>query len=104
MAARKPVLLSGSAITDIESVREYYAEKHVPHVGERLVAEVVESIEQLAEFPDSGRIVPEFERPWLRELIHSPFRIVYRLGDDAVTIVRVWRSERLMDGEPGRDA
>lgn len=102
--ARREILFSQSAIADLESVRDYYRELEVPRVGDRLVAEIVASIEQLAEFPDSGRIVPEFERPWLRELIHSPFRIVYRLDDDAVMIVRVWRSERLMDTEPGRDA
>jgi plasmid stabilization system protein ParE len=102
--ARREVLFSESAITDLESVREFYREQPVPHVGDRLVAEIVGSIEQLADLPDSGRIVPEFERPWLRELIHSPFRIVFRLDDDAIRIVRVWRSERPMDGEPGRDA
>ena len=54
---------------------------------------------QLAEFPDSGRVVPESETPWLRELVHPPFRIVYRVDGERVRIVRVWRSERLM-GHP----
>lgn len=43
-----------------------------------------------------GRTVPEFDRPLLRELIHPPFRIVYRLEPKRVRIVRVWRSERLL--------
>jgi len=43
------------------------------------------------------RVVPEFETPWLRELELPPFRIVYRRDEAVVTVVRVWRSERLMD-------
>jgi toxin ParE1/3/4 len=53
------------------------------------------SVERLADFPESGRIVPEFGIVHLREIIHPPFRIVYRL-DHGVRIVRVWRSERAL--------
>jgi len=42
-------------------------------------------------------VVPEFDTTWLRELAHPPFRIVYRRDELSVTIVRVWRSERLLD-------
>jgi plasmid stabilization system protein ParE len=55
------------------------------------------SSQQLAMFPDSGGVVPEFETPWLRELELPPFRIVYRRDEALVTVVRIWRSERLMD-------
>lgn len=45
-----------------------------------------------------GRKVPEFDTPKLRELIHPPFRIVYRYDMDAqkISVVRVWRSERML--------
>ena len=61
-------------------------------------------VEQLATFPDSGRVVPEFETPWLRELELPPFRIVYRREATVVTVVRVWRSERSMGEAPVGDA
>jgi toxin ParE1/3/4 len=41
-------------------------------------------------------VVPEFEQPFLRELIHPPFRVVNRRDAQRVRIVRVWRSERLL--------
>jgi plasmid stabilization system protein ParE len=70
-----------------------------------MVLEIVDRVRQLAMIPDSGRMVPELETPWLRELEHPPFRIVYRRGEAVVTVVRVWRSERLMDpGLVGRNA
>jgi len=68
----------------------------VPEVGVRLVEEVFQRVEALADHPDMGRVVPEFDQPILRELIHPPFRIVYRRNPERVRIVRVWRSERLL--------
>jgi plasmid stabilization system protein ParE len=85
-----------SALTDLETIKEWYAEQGAPQMGDKLVAEVFERIAVLADHPDMGRVVPEFEQPFLRELIHPPFRIVYRRDRDRVRIVRVWRSERLL--------
>jgi toxin ParE1/3/4 len=94
--------LAQSALDDLADIIEWYTAQGVPHVGVRLVTEIRERLRQLAEFPDSGRTVPEFDTPWLRELEHPPLRIVYRRDEGAVTVVRVWRSERLMDpGLPG---
>jgi toxin ParE1/3/4 len=93
----RSITFAESAIRDLEAVRDWYASRGAPAVGERLVADIVEGVERLAAFPESGRIVPEFDTPRLRELIHPPFRIVYRLDADCVRIVRVWRSERLLD-------
>jgi len=89
------VTLAESAFRDLEEIVSYYQAQGVPEVGRRLVAEILARIESLRLHPDSGRIVPEFESPNLRELIHAPFRIVYRREPRRVRVVRVWRSERL---------
>ena len=68
-------------------------------MGERLVREIVAAVERLADYPESGRVVPEFDDPQLREIIHPPFRIVYRLDPERARIVRVWRGERLLELE-----
>lgn len=90
------IRVADSALADLESLRDWYAEQGVPEVGERLLREIVASIESLADHPDLGRVVPEFGQPFLRELIRPPFRIVYRRDPRHVRIVRVWRSERLL--------
>lgn len=86
-----------SSLADLEAIRAWYVEQGVPDVGERLIGEIVAGIGVLAEHPDMGRIVPEFDQPFLRELIRPPFRIVYRRDAKHVRVVRVWRSERLLD-------
>jgi plasmid stabilization system protein ParE len=85
-----------SALSDLEDILEWYSGQQVPEVGDRLVRELFAITEQLAVFPESGRIVPEFEIKTIRELIQPPFRLVYRIDHSTIWIVRVWRSERLL--------
>jgi toxin ParE1/3/4 len=94
--AKVAIRFAESALADLESILAWYAEQRVPDVGKRLIGEIVASIEALADHPDIGRIVPEFDQPFLRELIRPPFRIVYRRDPQRVRVVRVWRSERLL--------
>ena len=97
MPGRARISFAVSAVADLEAVRAWYAEQQVPDVGERLLREIVAHVERLADFPESGRVVPEFGLVQLREIVHPPFRIVYRLGEDRVRVVRVWRSERQLE-------
>jgi plasmid stabilization system protein ParE len=85
-----------SALGDLRAIQDWYLEQGVPAVGNRLVGEIFDLVESLSEHPRIGRVVPEFELDWLRELIHPPFRIVYRLDEPIVRVLRVWRSERLL--------
>ncbi|GAB7024766.1 type II toxin-antitoxin system RelE/ParE family toxin [Geotalea toluenoxydans] len=96
MPRKHTITFAASAINDLEEIREWYAEQQIPDVGARLLREVVSHLERLADFPEAGRIVPEFGVAHLREIIYPPFRIVYRLGENRVRVVRVWRSERLL--------
>ena len=85
-----------SAVCDLENIRSYYTEQQVPQVGENFILEIISHIEKLPDNPEIGRLVPEFQMSSIRELIHSPFRIVYVLNKVSIQIIRVWRSERLM--------
>jgi len=96
MPTKRSISFALSAVTDLEQIRAWYVEQLAPEVGERLVREMVAQVERLADCPESGRVVPEFDLAPLREIIHPPFRIVYRLDGDRVRVVRVWRSERFM--------
>jgi toxin ParE1/3/4 len=96
MSELMKLTLAASAVADMEKIVEWYEEQQAPEVGKRLVHAIMERIEALREYPDMGRVVPEFGRDKLRELIHPPFRIIYRRDANKVRIIRVWRSERLL--------
>lgn len=96
MPHRRRVTFASSAVADMENVLHWYRERGAQQVGDRLVREIIAAVDVLAEFPESGRVVPEFGVEALREVVRSPFRIVYRLDAERVRVVRVWRGERLM--------
>lgn len=96
MGKKVIITFAASALADIREMQEWYAEQLVPEIGERFAGEIIYKVEALQTYPEMGRIVPEFGVVTLRELIHPPFRIVYRYDWNRVRIVRIWRSERLL--------
>lgn len=93
------LIWSPLARLDLHDLRTYIAESD-PTAAARFIQAVFDAAERLTEFPESGRIVPEFGDPNLREIIKRPCRIVYRLKNDEgiVEIARVWHAAR---GVPG---
>lgn len=89
--------IAQSALEDLQAIQFYYQEQGVPHIGDEYVAAILEHSVMLKTHPDSGRVVPEFNLDHIRELIHSPFRVVYLRQATEVVLIRVWRSERQLE-------
>jgi toxin ParE1/3/4 len=100
VTTQRSVSFAESAIRDLEEIRDWYVSRGAAETGVRLVRNLVDLASQLADLPESGRVVPEFEAGWLRELPHPPFRLVYRLDGERVRVVRVWRSEHMLSCPP----
>lgn len=58
---------------------------------------MLERTKSLVTFPDSGRVVPELGRRDIREIIVSPYRVMYRRTDDLVEIAAVRQEAREFD-------
>lgn len=92
---RSRVQFTESALADLDSMLGWYSQQGARGVGERLVRRVFGRVDMLRNYPDMGRMVPEFGQSFIRELIEPPFRIVYRRDDPGlVSVVRIWRGER----------
>lgn len=89
------VILSPSALADLEDIVRYIA-RHNPEAAARMGNALIARAEGLANFPEMGRMVPEFRRPELREVIHGSYRVIYRLRREgqALEIVRFWHAAR----------
>ncbi len=96
MAGNITISFAASAVSDMESILAYYDSEGVPATGKGVLAALLSEIERLVDYPKSGRVVPEFTSEHMREIIHPPFRIVYRYDTKRVRIIRIWRSERIM--------
>ena len=90
------ILISSSAFSDLEAIKEYYENEGVAHIGDEFVVSIISHIQTLSDNPDIGRKVPEFDQQKIRELIHPPFRIVYLREEISIHVIRIWRSERLL--------
>jgi plasmid stabilization system protein ParE len=86
---------SPSARLDLREISAYIAEDD-PAAAQRFVRSLFAAVERLPVFPESGRIVPEFGDPTIREVVRRPCRIVYRIKADSgrIEIVRVWHAAR----------
>ena len=84
-----------SAILDLKDIVSFIAESS-PENSVRFGRKIFQQVEQLTNFPESGRIVPEFDDPVIREIIRKPCRIIYRLKSQShiVEIVRIWHAAR----------
>jgi toxin ParE1/3/4 len=96
MGGKRRIGFADSAVKDLEEIRAWYGLQQAPEAGEGVIRKIFSQIERLSDFPESGRIVPEFGIANLREIIYPPFRLVYRLDAKRVRIVRVWRCERML--------
>lgn len=90
------LLIAHSALQDLQDIQHYYLEQGVAQTGKELVDSILHKIEMLTAHPDAGRKVPEFNQEQIRELIHPPFRLVYLRETSTISLIRVWRSERLL--------
>ena len=82
------------AVEDLEAIREYVA-RDSEHYAALLVERLFASVDHLVRFPEVGRIVPEFQRPDLREIILGSYRVVYRTRAEAVEVLTVFHGARL---------
>ena len=85
---------SPQAVADVEAVRDFIS-RDSPTYGALVAARIVAAVERLALFPESGRIVPEFRDPALREVVWGNYRIVYRCRPGSVEIATVFHGARL---------
>jgi toxin ParE1/3/4 len=88
-----PVIWSPQALHDLETIRAYIAADSTAY-AELVMRRIVAAVERLRTFPESGRVVPERDAPEIREVIVSPYRVVYRLGPEVVEIITVFRGSR----------
>lgn len=57
---------------------------------------LISETDRLKDFPESGRVVPEYRNDNIREILIRPYRIVYRVDHtrQISEIARIWHSAR----------
>ncbi len=89
------VVWSRRALHDLESIAEYIAADSTTFAG-IVVRKIVNQTRILAQFPRSGRKVPEFDDENIRELIVYSYRIIYRVHDNEIVIAAVVHGKQIL--------
>jgi len=88
-----------TARADLQAIVEYIADDN-PDAALLVLEKLGKSAEALATMPLRGRIVPElslFGIHVYREVIHAPWRIVYRISGTIVHVLAVVDSRRNLE-------
>ena len=89
------VALSPSARRDLRGIVRYIS-LDSPERAVRFGQFLISSTKRLADFPEMGRVVPEFDDPAIREIVVRSYRVIYRLdhSDCRVDVARFWHAAR----------
>lgn len=82
MAAR--VTWSWQSLDDIDAIAEYIARDSAYEEG-------------ISQFPQAGRVVPEFSDPNVRERFAYSCRVIYEVRGDTVEVLTVIHGKRLLE-------
>ncbi len=72
----------------LDAIHAYIAQDS-PEYARRMVDRLTRRSQQIAEFPFSGRRVPEYDVDQIREVIEGSFRIIYHIKPDQIDVLAV---------------
>ncbi len=84
------------ATEDLHAIVEFIA-RDSSQYARLLVIDIFQAVDRIAEFPQSGRIVPELNDPVVREVILGNYRLVYRLNEANLDLLTIYHGARLLD-------
>ena len=86
---------TNTALGHLLAIYEYIAQDSSLY-AQRMVDRLTRRSEQIAAFPLSGRMVPEFEAEDIRELVEKPYRIIYRIKPEQIDVLAVIHAAQLL--------
>ena len=93
------IVLTDRFLTRVEECTDYVALDHIP-TAIKWAEGVFEHCQKLSDQPESGRVVPEFSRPEIRELIHGNYRLVYELKPHQINMLTIWHTRQMLPDDP----
>jgi toxin ParE1/3/4 len=87
------VLWTASALAQLQAIHDYIAQTS-PDYAVRIIDRLTRRSIQIANYPDSGRMVPEYGRKELREIIEGRYRIIYLVSVAEVQVLTVIHGAR----------
>jgi plasmid stabilization system protein ParE len=90
------ISLTESALEDMESV-EADINSYSPRLAKSIISRFFDKFDLIGTFPEMGRVVPEIGNPFIREVFHKKYRIIYLVKENSIEILRVIHGSKLID-------
>ncbi len=87
------VVWTDTAKRNLRTIHDFIAQDS-PTYAKRMVDRLTSRSKQIGAFPLSGRVVPEFDVGQIREVLESPYRIIYHVRPDHVDVIGVVHMSR----------
>jgi plasmid stabilization system protein ParE len=87
------VIWSEAALLHLAAIQQYISQTS-PLYAAGVIERIWHRGGQLAQFPDSGREVPEYRQPDIREIIQGSYRVIYRRRSDVIEVLAVIHGAR----------
>jgi len=88
-----------TAIGHLTSIYEHIG-RDSPRYARRMVDRITSRSRQIAQFPRSGSMVPEYQDPDIREVIEGSFRVIYEVASEEIRVLAVMHGGHLLPPEP----
>lgn len=89
------VQITNAARKQLIDIFDYIA-KDQPQNASQLILRILHRSDSLSGLHSRGRIVPEVSDPAVREIFESGFRIIYRVTQNAVQVLAIVHSRRVL--------
>jgi len=87
------------ALGHVTSIHDYIAQNS-PRYARAVVDRITRRTQILSHFPNIGWVVPEYQDESIREVVESPYRIIYKVLPDRVDILAVVHGARRLPRTP----
>jgi plasmid stabilization system protein ParE len=92
------VYWTDNAVDQLVNIYEYIA-LNSPTYARQMVDRITRRSAQISDQPFSRRKVPEYQADDVRELIETPYRIIYRVKRDQIDVLAVIHGAQLIPDE-----
>ena len=89
------IIWSPLSVERMTEISEYIAEDNLD-ASIKWVESIFKLIDRLEQYPEIGRIVPELDKPNIRELIHGNYRIIYKVQQRVLFILTIRHNKQIL--------
>ena len=89
------IIWTRTASTDLDNLVDYISEDS-PTYANVFAVEILNVVDQLRDFPRSGRVVPEYQQENVRESLVGNYRIIYEITASVLRILTIVHGTRLL--------